>query len=152
MSEHRLIAEVRRFLPRDAIFVVDGNRILETAQQRMPSHVPVSRLTPGKNGCMGVGVPFGIGAKLAHPDRTVVVVTGDFAFCLNAMEMETAVRLRVPILVVVSNNDGNGGGRSERKYFPATPTASRSSSRGFATRRSCAPSAGTAHSSRIPTT
>jgi 2-hydroxyacyl-CoA lyase 1 len=118
MSEHRLIAEVRRFLPRDAIFVVDGNRILETAQQRMPSHVPVSRLTPGKNGCMGVGVPFGIGAKLAHPDRTVVVVTGDFAFCLNAMEMETAVRLRVPILVVVSNNDGNGGGRSERKYFP----------------------------------
>jgi 2-hydroxyacyl-CoA lyase 1 len=118
MSEHRLIAEVRRFLPRDAIFVIDGNRILETAQQRMPSQVPVSRLTPGKNGCMGVGLPFGIGAKLAHPDRMVVVVTGDFAFGLNAMEMETAVRLRVPILVVVSNNDGNGGGRSERKYFP----------------------------------
>lgn len=118
MSEHRLIAEVRRFLPRDAIFVIDGNRILETAQQRMPSHMPVSRLTPGKNGCMGVGLPFGIGAKLAHPDRTVVVVTGDFAFGLNAMEMETAVRLRVPILVVVSNNDGNGGGRSERKHYP----------------------------------
>jgi acetolactate synthase I/II/III large subunit len=34
------------------------------------------------------------------------------------MEMETAVRLRVPILVVVSNNDGNGGGRSERKFYP----------------------------------
>ncbi|MBK6807045.1 MAG: thiamine pyrophosphate-binding protein [Betaproteobacteria bacterium] len=118
MSEHRLIAEVRRFLPCDAIFVIDGNRILETAQQRMPSQVPVSRLTPGKNGCMGVGLPFGIGAKLAHPDRMVVVVTGDFAFGLNAMEMETAVRLRVPILVVVSNNDGNGGGRSERKFYP----------------------------------
>lgn len=119
MGEHRLIAEVRRFLPRDGFFVVDGNRILDAAQRLMPTCAPVARLTPGHNGCMGVGVPFGIGAKLAHPERTVVVVTGDLAFGLTVMEMETAVRLRVPVIVVVANNDGNGGGLSERKFYPS---------------------------------
>jgi len=118
MTEARLVAEVRRFASRDTFFVVDGNRILETAQRHMPTFEPVSRLTPGHNGCMGVGVPFGIGAKLARPDRGVLVVTGDLAFALCVMEMETAVRLRVPLVVVVANNDGNGGGRSERKYYP----------------------------------
>lgn len=121
MDEHRLIAEIRRFVPRDGIFVVDGNRLLEAAQRSMPTHVPVARLTPGQDGCMGVGVPFGIGAKLAHPDRTVLVATGDVAFGLNAMEMETALRLRLPLLVVVANNEGNGGGLIEHKYFRAAP-------------------------------
>jgi acetolactate synthase-1/2/3 large subunit len=46
------------------------------------------------------------------------VISGDFAFGLNAMEMETAVRLHVPVVVVVANNDGNGGAVSQRAYYP----------------------------------
>jgi thiamine pyrophosphate-dependent acetolactate synthase large subunit-like protein len=118
ISPLRLVAEVRDFLPRDAICVVDGNVTLAAAQHLLPSYVPASRLTPGHNGCMGVGIPFGTAAKLSHPGRMVVVISGDFAFGLNAMEMETAVRLRIPVIVVVANNDGNGGALAQRTYYP----------------------------------
>jgi thiamine pyrophosphate-dependent acetolactate synthase large subunit-like protein len=70
---------------------------------------------------MGVGLPFGIAAKLCHPNRPVVVVSGDFAFGLNAMELETAVRLRVPVVVLVANNDGNGGAVTQRAYYAKSP-------------------------------
>jgi 2-hydroxyacyl-CoA lyase 1 len=117
MTPQRLILGIRDALPRDAICVVDGNTIMETAQQLLPSYTPVSRLTPGNNGCMGTGIPFGIGAKLAAPERVVVVICGDFAFGLNAMEMETAARLRVPIIVIIANNDGNGGVLFQQKFY-----------------------------------
>jgi thiamine pyrophosphate-dependent acetolactate synthase large subunit-like protein len=52
-----------------------------------------------------VGTPFGVGASLAAPDRQVVVLTGDGAFGFSAMELGTVARHRVPLLVVVANND-----------------------------------------------
>jgi len=118
MDEARLALALRGWMPRDAVVAIDGNRILAAAQQHLPSFLPVSRFTPGHNGCMGTGVPFAIGAKLARPERPVVVLTGDLAFGLAAMEMETALRMRVPIVVIVANNNGNGGGLSERKLYP----------------------------------
>ena len=54
---------------------------------------------------MGVGISFGMGAQLSHPDCLVVVLCGDLAFGLNAMELETAVRHNIPIIVVVAKND-----------------------------------------------
>jgi thiamine pyrophosphate-dependent acetolactate synthase large subunit-like protein len=55
---------------------------------------------------MGVGIPFGIGAQAARPDLPVLVLSGDGAFGWNGMEMDTAIRHRLPIVVVVSNNGG----------------------------------------------
>jgi len=55
---------------------------------------------------MGVGLPFGLGAKAAAPERTVVVLNGDGSLGLNLMELDTAVRHGLPLLVVVSNNAG----------------------------------------------
>lgn len=121
ISPLRLMAEVRQALPRDAVVVLDGNGTLAAGQALLPSYLPASRLTPGHDGCMGVGLPFGIAAKLCHPGRPVVVVSGDFAFGLNAMEMETAVRLRVPVVVLVANNDGNGGAVTQRAYYSRWP-------------------------------
>lgn len=117
MTPQRLILELRDAIPHDAICVVDGNIIMEAAQRLLPSYLPVSRFTPGNNGCMGIGIPFGIGAKLAEPQRAVVVITGDMAFGLSAMEMETAVRLHVPIIVIIANNDGNGGALNQSKFY-----------------------------------
>lgn len=117
MTPQRLVTEIRNVIPRDATCVVDGNLIMEAVQQLLPSYLPVSRLTPGNNGCMGVGIPFGVGAKLAAPDRVVVVISGDFAFGLGAMEMETAVRLRVPVIVIVANNDGITGALPQQKFY-----------------------------------
>ena len=68
-----------------------------------------------------MGIPFAIGAKLHHPDRVVVLLCGDFAVGLSLIKMETAVRHRVPIVIVVANNDGNSGSLRHRAYLPDHP-------------------------------
>jgi thiamine pyrophosphate-dependent acetolactate synthase large subunit-like protein len=118
MSPYRMLKEVREFLPRDATCILDGNVFMAAAQQVLPAYIPVTRFTAGTNGCMGVGIPFGIGAKLAQPTRPVVVLCGDTAFAFSAMEMETAVRHQIPIIVVVVNNDGNSGALQQTALYP----------------------------------
>ena len=102
----RLCKEVRDFLKRDAILVVDGQEILNFGRQSIPTYVPGHRLNSGAFGCMGVGLPFGVGAKVAKPDTQVLVLHGDGSYGMNAMEIDTAVRHRIPIVVVISNNGG----------------------------------------------
>ena len=102
----RLCKEVRDFLRRDAILVVDGQEILNYGRQSLPTFTPGHRLNSGPFGCMGVGLPFGVGAKVARPDAQVVVLHGDGSYGLNAMEIDTAVRHRIPVVVVISNNGG----------------------------------------------
>jgi thiamine pyrophosphate-dependent acetolactate synthase large subunit-like protein len=103
---HRLLREVRDVFPRDTIYSVDGQLTLAAGRQVLLSYTPASRLNSGANGCMGVGVPFAIGAKLARPKVPVVSVNGDCAFGFNAMELETAVRCKLPIVFIVNNNSG----------------------------------------------
>lgn len=102
----RLCREIRDFLDRDAILVVDGQEILNYGRQSIPSFLPGHRLNSGTFGMMGVGMPFGVGAKLAKPDKQVLVLTGDGSFGMNLMELDTAVRHKVPLIVVVSLNGG----------------------------------------------
>ncbi len=112
----RLCKEVRDFMDRDAIIVVDGHEILNYARQSIPTYAPGHRINAGANGCMGVAVPYGLGAKIAKPDKQVIVLSGDGSFGMNGMEMDTAVRHNIPILCVVSNNGGWAamGGMSAR--------------------------------------
>jgi thiamine pyrophosphate-dependent acetolactate synthase large subunit-like protein len=91
---------------------------MAAAQQVLPSFTPAARFTAGTNGCMGVGIPFGIGAKLSRPERLVMVITGDTAFAFNAMEMETAVRHGVLVIIVVVNNEGNCGALIQKALYP----------------------------------
>ena len=102
----RLCKEVRDFIRRDAILVVDGQEILNFARQSIPTFLPGHRLNSGAFGCMGVGLPYGIGAKAARPDKQVLVLHGDGSFGINAMEIDTAVRHRIPVVCVISNNGG----------------------------------------------
>ncbi len=102
----RLCKEVRDFLDRDAILCVDGQEILNYGRQSIPTHVARHRLNSGPFGTMGVGLPFGLGAKVAKPDTQVVVLHGDGSFGLNAMELDTAARFKIPVLTVISLNGG----------------------------------------------
>jgi thiamine pyrophosphate-dependent acetolactate synthase large subunit-like protein len=68
----------------------------------MPGH----RLNSGPFGTMGVGMPFAVGAKAAKPDAPVICLHGDGSFGQNAMELDTAVRHKLPLLVVISLNGG----------------------------------------------
>jgi thiamine pyrophosphate-dependent acetolactate synthase large subunit-like protein len=102
----RLCEEVKNFMKRDAILCVDGQEILNYGRQSMPTFSPGHRLNSGPFGMMGVGMPFGVGAKAACPDKQVIVVHGDGSFGLNAMELDTAIRHKLPVLVVISLNGG----------------------------------------------
>ncbi|WP_375453944.1 thiamine pyrophosphate-binding protein [uncultured Methylobacterium sp.] len=83
------------------ILVTDGGDFLSFARVGLSAE---TMLDPGPFGCIGIGVPYGIAAALAAPDRTVVVATGDGAFGFNAIEIDTAVRHAAPVLIVVANN------------------------------------------------
>lgn len=101
MHPNRALAALRDVLPTDAIVVADGGDFLSFARVGLPAS---TYLDPGSLGCIGVGTPFGIAASLACPERTVVVATGDGAFGFNAMEIDTAVRHKAPLLIMVANN------------------------------------------------
>ncbi len=101
MHPNRLLAALRDKLPDDAVIVADGGDFLSFARVGLPAS---TYLDPGSLGCIGVGTPFGVAASLALPERTVAVLTGDGAFGFNAMEIDTAVRHKAPVLIVVANN------------------------------------------------
>jgi thiamine pyrophosphate-dependent acetolactate synthase large subunit-like protein len=102
----RLCKEIRDFMRRDGILVVDGQEILNFGRQAIPTYVAGHRLNSGAFGTMGVGLPFGVGAKVAKPDAQVLVLHGDGSYGINAMEIDTAVRHKIPVVVVISNNGG----------------------------------------------
>ena len=102
----RLCKEIREFVDRDAIVSVDGNEILHIGRQTIPTYLPGHRLNSGVTGTMGVGLPYGIGAQLAKPEKQVLVLHGDGSMGLNAMEIDTCVRHKLPVVTVISNNAG----------------------------------------------
>jgi acetolactate synthase-1/2/3 large subunit len=102
----RLCKEIRDFKDRQGILVVDGHEILNFGRQAIPSFLPGHRLNSGTFGTMGVGLPFAIGAQAARPDRQVICLHGDGSFGLNMMELDTAVRHRLPVITVISLNGG----------------------------------------------
>ncbi len=117
MTPHRLLREVRDVLPRETIITVDGQVVLATGRQVLQSYTPASRLNSGSNGCMGVGVPFAIGAALARPGVPVLSVNGDCAFGFNGMEIETALRVNAPVVFLIDNNQGIMGSVIESRLF-----------------------------------
>ena len=102
----RLFREIREVMSRDTILVVDGHETLNFARQSIPTYAPGHRLNPGVSGCMGTAVPFGLGAKAGRPDRPVLVLSGDGSFGMNGLELETAVRHKLDVVVVIDNNCG----------------------------------------------
>ncbi len=111
----RMLEAVRDFAQRDAILCVDGQETLNYGRLTMPTFAPGHRLNSGPFGTMGVGLPFGVGAKVACPDKQVIVVHGDGSMGLNAMELDTAIRHKIPILVVISLNGGWTGDPKREK-------------------------------------
>lgn len=100
----RVIKEVEDVLGADGMLVIDGGDTQAwtdaTYRVRSPGHY----VKGGPLGCMGVGVPFAIGTKVAYPDRQVALISGDGAIGMNFMEFETAMRHKIPFVAVVCND------------------------------------------------
>ena len=111
----RLMKEIRDFIDRDAVLCVDGQETLNYARQAIPQYKARHRINSGAYGTMGVGMPFGIGAKVALPDTQVVVLHGDGSWGMNAMEFDTACRHKLPILTIISQNGGWTGDPEQNK-------------------------------------
>ena len=106
----RMCREIRDWLEtlNDPIVIGDGGDIVATAAKILPVRKEGAWMDPGPLGTLGVGMPFALAAKLAHPDRAVVIVYGDGSFGFNGMEYDTAVRFGLPIIGIVGN-DGAWG-------------------------------------------
>ena len=99
-------------------FVADGGDALAWALAYTYAEKPGRLLTTTTAlGTLGVGMPFALAAKAARPDEPVVLFTGDGSFGLSAMEIDTAVRHNLPVIVIVANNAGWGDVRHEQDQF-----------------------------------
>lgn len=104
----RVVAELRRALPDDAILFSDIGNVMIWALHYFTVRQPGTFFINMGFGSMGHGVAAPIGGKLAAPDRPVAALVGDAAFAMNGMEVHTAVENNIPVIWVVQNNGGHG--------------------------------------------
>ncbi len=100
----RLYAELGEVLDRDAIVIGDGGDFVSYAGRVIDSYEPGCWLDPGPFGCLGTGPGYALAAKLAHPERQVVLLIGDGAFGFSGMEFDTLARHGVNVVAVMGNN------------------------------------------------
>ncbi len=100
----RLYAELGKVIDRDAIVIGDGGDFVSYAGRVIDSFKPGCWLDPGPFGCLGTGPGYALAAKLAHPNRQVVLLLGDGAFGFSGMEFDTLARHGVNVVGVMGNN------------------------------------------------
>jgi acetolactate synthase I/II/III large subunit len=100
----RIYAELGAVLDRDAIVIGDGGDFVSYAGRVIDSYQPGCWLDPGPFGCLGTGPGYALAAKLAHPERQVVLLLGDGAFGFAGMEFDTLARHGVDVVGVMGNN------------------------------------------------
>ena len=100
----RVYAELAPLLDRDAIVVIDAGDFGSYAGRVIDSYLPGCCLDSGPFGCLGSGPGYALAAKMAHPDRQVILLQGDGAFGFSGMEWDTLVRHGVPVVSVIGNN------------------------------------------------
>ena len=106
MKPHRLAHEVLDFIPDDAQIVLDGGDIFVFTMDivSLKPRPPRSTFYPVSMGHLGTGIPYAIAVQMAKPDKRVICITGDGSFLFNVQELETAVRLNLPIIIIIGNN------------------------------------------------
>jgi acetolactate synthase-1/2/3 large subunit len=100
-----LVDPLRRVLPPDAIISADVTRLAYILMAELPLDHPRTFLHPAGAVAMGYGLPAALGAKAALPGRTVIAVVGDGGFQMSGMELATAVQERLPVVVVLVNDN-----------------------------------------------
>jgi acetolactate synthase I/II/III large subunit len=100
--------ELSRALPRDVLYSWDGGDFVQWGRAMLSAREPGGWLRLGPLGAIGSALPNGLALQLAHPGRPVAVITGDGALGFYIAEMDTAVRHKLPIVVIVGNDAGWG--------------------------------------------
>jgi len=108
MRPERILADVRRVLPRDALITTDSGWNKNGVAQQFAILEAGTIYTPGGLATMGFGAPAALGAKLARPDRVVVALVGDGGFGQNPSLLATAFQEDIAVVWVVMNNYAYG--------------------------------------------
>jgi len=104
ISPYRVAYELNEFLTEDTIYIGDGGDVVTISALAVQPRSPGHWMDPGPLGTLGIGVPFAMAAKFAHPDKEVLCYFGDGAFTLTGWDLETCVRFNLPFLGVIGNN------------------------------------------------
>ena len=108
LHPYRAVSEISEALDEDTIICVDGGETFGWAEMVCESLHPGQLMSHGYLGCLGIGIPFAIGAQVANPSKRVVVIVGDGSVGFNIQEFDTMVRHNLPIVTIVLNNKAWG--------------------------------------------
>jgi len=100
----RVYGELRRVLAPDAVTIGDGGDFVSYAGRYLEPAQPGTWLDPGPYGCLGTGMGYAMGARVSYPDRQICVLMGDGAAGFSLMDVESLVRQKLPVVIVVGNN------------------------------------------------
>lgn len=104
----RLVAEVRKALPSDGIIALDNGMYKIWFARNYLAHQPNTILLDNALASMGTGLPSAIAAKIIYPQKKILAICGDGGFMMNSQEMETAVRLKLNLVILLLRDDGFG--------------------------------------------
>jgi acetolactate synthase-1/2/3 large subunit len=105
---------LREVLPSNAIVTDELSQVGFASWFGFPVYEPRTYLTSGYQGTLGSGFPTALGAKVAHPDRPVVAITGDGGFMFAVQELATAVQYNIGVVTLVFNNNAYGNVRRDQ--------------------------------------
>lgn len=108
MRPQHIVSELRAALKPDALVICDVGAHKLWMARMFPCEQPNTCIISNGFASMGIGLPGAVAAQLLYPDRQVVAVTGDAGFLMNSQELETAVRLGLPIVILIWRDDGYG--------------------------------------------
>jgi acetolactate synthase-1/2/3 large subunit len=116
---------LREVLPPNAIVTDELSQVGFASWYGFPIYEPRTFISSGYQGTLGSGFPTALGAKVAHPDRPVVAITGDGGFMFGVQELATAVQFNIGVVVLVFNNNSYGNvRRDQRERFEGRVVAS----------------------------
>jgi acetolactate synthase I/II/III large subunit len=115
-------SELRNALPRDVLYAWDGGDFTHWGRAMMPALVPGGWIRLGPLATIGAALPYGIALQAANPGKPVAVITGDGALGFYIAEMDTAVRHKLPIVIIVGNDAGWGLERELQSSSDPGPT------------------------------
>jgi acetolactate synthase-1/2/3 large subunit len=105
---------LREVLPHNAIVTDELSQVGFASWYGFPVYEPRTFITSGYQGTLGSGFPTALGAKIAHPDRPVIAITGDGGFMFGVQELSTAVQFSIGVVTLVFNNNAYGNVRRDQ--------------------------------------
>lgn len=104
----RIVADVRSVMPENGLLCLDNGMYKLWFARNYKAYQPQTLLLDNALATMGAGLPSAMAARLVYPDRKILTVCGDGGFMMNSQELETAVRLKMNLVILLLNDNGYG--------------------------------------------